>query len=544
MLTPEYLSNVPDRMSEIYAKVEEDIIAYMAERIAAANYANASVLNQVERLEEMGMVRDEIWRRLALALDKSEAELQHIMLEAGIVSLESEDEVYRRAGLDPAPLRASESLQTVLETGYERTFGEFKNITATTANTATGQFERVLDQAYTEVASGIFSSQEAVKKAIERLSKQGVQSIVYPSGHTDSLDVAIRRAVRTGVNQACGDLQMKRAEEMECDLVQVTAHQGARPDHAVWQGKIFSISGKHKKYPKLVDATGYGTGPGLKGWGCRHDFSGYIEGTPPMYSAKELKEINDAKVTYNGKEIPLYEATQIQRKNERQIRRWKREAAALKAAGQPNSKALAKVRQWTEAQEDFLEQTGLKRRYDLEKDMIKTTLSKGLGSGKKGVITPEATPKFIEQIDVSDSKLVESKIREYESSIRDAKEEHIYTILPNGKVYHFVGEKNGVNPGKLGSALKGSIMTHNHPADSNNEYSFSNEDFDLMKECHLKRLRGVDELFDYELSTEYDEVDSEVASVFEIGEYDGRHEFVKIEAKKCGYGYRRVKKRE
>lgn len=373
MLTPEYLSNVPDRMSEIYAKVEEDIIAYMAERIAAANYANASVLNQVERLEEMGMVRDEIWRRLALTLDKSEAELQHIMLEAGIVSLESEDEVYRRAGLDPAPLRASESLQTVLETGYERTFGEFKNITATTANTATGQFERVLDQAYTEVASGIFSSQEAVKKAIERLSKQGLQSIVYPSGHTDSLDVAIRRAVRTGVNQACGDLQMKRAEEMECDLVQVTAHQGARPDHAVWQGKIFSISGNHKKYPKLADATGYGTGAGLKGWNCRHDFSAYIDGTPPRYSKAELKEINSETVTYRGKEISVYEASQIQRKNERMIRRWRREASGLKAAGQPNSKALAKVRQWTEAQEDFLEQTGLKKRYDLEKDMIKTT---------------------------------------------------------------------------------------------------------------------------------------------------------------------------
>ena len=539
MLTPEYLSNVPDRMSEIYAKVEEDIIAYMAERIAAADYANASVLNQVERLEEMGVVRDEIWRRLAVALDKSEVELQQIMLEAGIVTLESEDEVYRRAGLNPAPLRASEPLQTVLETGYERTFGEFKNITATTANTATGQFERVLDQAYTEVASGIFSSQEAVKKAIERLSKQGIQSIVYPSGHTDSLDVAIRRAVRTGVNQACGDLQMKRAEEMDCDLVQVTAHQGARPDHAVWQGKIFSISGNHKKYPKLADATGYGTGPGLKGWGCRHDFSGYIEGTPPVYSAKELEEINNAKVTYRGKEIPLYEATQIQRKNERNIRRWKREASALKAAGQPNSKALAKVRKWTEAQEDFLEQTGLKRRYDLEKDMIKATLSKGLGSGKKGVITPETTPKFVEQIDVSDLKLVESKIREYELSIRDAKEEHIYTILSNGKVYHFVGGKNGVNPNKLGSALKGSVMTHNHPLDSDNEYTFSPQDIELFLKNELKRLRGIDEKFVYEFSTEDTYVDPPAESVLSLSEFDGVHEQVKIKALNLGIGYRR-----
>lgn len=368
MLTPEYLSAVPDRMSEIYARVEEDIIAYMAERIAAANYANASVINQVDRLEEMGVVRNEIWKRLATALSKSEEEIQKIMLEAGITTLKSEDEVYRRAGKNPAPLRASEPLQRVLNLGCERTFGEFKNITATTANTATGQFERALDQAYTEVASGIFSSQEAVKKAVETLSKQGLQSIVYPSGHTDSLDVAIRRAVRTGVNQACGDLQVKRAEEMGCDLVQVTAHQGARPEHAVWQGKIFSISGNHKKYPKLSDATGYGTGAGLKGWNCRHDFSAYIDGTPPRYSKAELKAINEETVTYQGQEISVYEASQIQRKNERMIRRWRREAAGLKAAGQPNSKALAKVRHWTEVQDNFMEQTGLKRRYDLEKE--------------------------------------------------------------------------------------------------------------------------------------------------------------------------------
>ena len=32
-------------------------------------------------------------------------------------------------------------------------------------------------------------------------------------------------------------------EEMGCEFVEVTAHPGARPSHAVWQGKVFRISG-------------------------------------------------------------------------------------------------------------------------------------------------------------------------------------------------------------------------------------------------------------------------------------------------------------
>jgi len=183
----------------------------------------------------------------------------------------------------------------------------------------------------------------------------------YPSGHIDSIEVAVRRATITGVNQTCLKVQEARADEMGVDLVETTAHAGARPSHAAWQGQIFSRSGKSTKYPDFVQSTGYGSGAGLGGWNCSHSFRPYIEGMPRAYSKKILKDYGAKNYKYNGEELTEYEALQQQRSIERNIRQWKRETDAMKAAGLDTSEATRKITQWKKVQNDFLEQTGLKR---------------------------------------------------------------------------------------------------------------------------------------------------------------------------------------
>lgn len=162
-------------------------------------------------------------------------------------------------------------------------------------------------------------------------------------------------------------LQDTLADEMDSDLVETTAHSGARPSHARWQGQVFSRSGKSKKYPDFRRATGYGTGPGLGGWNCRHSFHPYFDGMARTYGAKELKKLEAKSITYNGEKLTEYEASQRQRYIERQIRRWKREQQAMKSAGQPQEEAKAKLKEWRARQTDLVEQTGLKRQYDRER---------------------------------------------------------------------------------------------------------------------------------------------------------------------------------
>jgi hypothetical protein len=187
-------------------------------------------------------------------------------------------------------------------------------------------------------------------------------TVIQFAGHADRLDVAMRRAVLTGVSQTSGELQVARATEMGVDLVQTSAHIGARPTHQVWQGRIFSRSGTSSKYPDFVQSTGYGTGEGLCGWNCRHSFYPFFPGiSQNAYHAATLHSMENQRVTYKGTSLTAYEASQIQRALERRIREWKRQRDALEAAGLDNAAEATKVKAWQVRMRDLIEQTGLDR---------------------------------------------------------------------------------------------------------------------------------------------------------------------------------------
>ena len=360
MLKPEYLQRVPEGMIKLYAQAEADILADMARRISTYDYWIPAVEHQAKMLEEAGMVREEILARLKTLTGRTDRELRQLMQEAGGAALKSDDAVYRRQGLNPPPVSASADLQKVLQAGYEKTSGAFRNLTLTTARTAVHQFEQALDRAYMQITLGGMDSGAAIRSSIKQLSAEGVGAIRYPTGRTDTIEVAVRRAVVTGVNQTALRLQDARADEMGADLVEVSAHAGARPSHAQWQGGIYSRSGKSRKYPDFVKATGYGTGAGLGGWNCSHSFRPWFEGMSRTYDKALLKEYQAKDYEYNGVKMTEYEALQEQRRIERGIRRWKREQNALQAAGLDSGEASAKITEWNRRQRDFLEQTGLK----------------------------------------------------------------------------------------------------------------------------------------------------------------------------------------
>ena len=146
-------------------------------------------------------------------------------------------------------------------------------------------------------------------------------------GNNGKLDVAVRRNVMTGIGQTTGEICLGYARDMGCDLMEITAHAGARPSHAAWQGQIVSLSGQNG-YLSLSDI-GYGTGGGFKGWNCRHDWYPYFEGSERMYSDKDIKAINDSDIVFSdGSKHTLYEAEQMQRKYERAVRQTRRELCA------------------------------------------------------------------------------------------------------------------------------------------------------------------------------------------------------------------------
>lgn len=368
MLTFRQLDDLPDSVVRIMAELEQSIINDMARRIASLGAVTDATNWQALRLEAIGAEQEHLIRELSRVLRITDEQLIRLFDEAATRALESDSKMYRAAGYDPVPLADNPYLQQVITAGLTKTLGEFSNLTRTTANTATRQFERALDLAHMQIVSGGMDYRTATKNAIRDLARKGIASIAYPTGHVDYLDVATRRAVLTGVNQTAAEVQLENMQQMGTDLVETTAHHSARPTHAVWQGKVFSISGAHPKYPDFRRETGYGTGPGLCGWNCRHSFFPFFEGlSDPAYSAERLRSYNERSVTYGDETISLYDATQQQRYIERQIRRWKREASALEAGGVDDTAARRKIREWQARQRDFIDQTGLRRDYFRER---------------------------------------------------------------------------------------------------------------------------------------------------------------------------------
>ncbi len=158
-------------------------------------------------------------------------------------------------------------------------------------------------------------------------------------------------------------LQLARMEEMDCEFVEVTAHEGARPTHAVWQGRGYHRGGAvvqdGERYEDFEAATGYGTGPGLCGWNCRHNFYPFYPGVSVRnYTDDLLAELDARNIPYGGGLYTRYEITQMQRALERRVRKYKRRYLAETAAGVDASQSAAKLKAARQQLSAFLAETG------------------------------------------------------------------------------------------------------------------------------------------------------------------------------------------
>ena len=334
MLTPEYLLHVSEGAERISAQLHTDILKRITARILARQrrgddyILTAADKWQIEVLMDAGHLRDDVAREIALATSLQEEEIRDAFEDAGVRAWNYDSRIYKAAGLPVSEM--SPYMVRLMQRNYEATLGEWSNFTRTTLDASQQLFISKMDEIYNNVASGSIGYTQAFAEAIDDLAADGVRNIAYTrlrdgmlSVHTDTIETATLRCIRTGISQASAQIQTARMDEMGVDLVLVSSHMGARPSHQVWQGKIYSRSGTSQKYPDFVSSTGYGTGAGLCGWNCRHNFSPWFEGMDnpfERYDAEENKKV--------------YDDTQKQRSMERGIRKTKRQEQVLRYGAQ------------------------------------------------------------------------------------------------------------------------------------------------------------------------------------------------------------------
>lgn len=369
-ITPDYLAHAPDNIVKLYQDLEDYIIQKICESLKVTGEPNATALELIRQLQRRGMPLDEVEKRIRRVLRISAKELNG-MLDNAV----NRNNAYYNAAYDKLGLVQSDAQLDVIaqemETITRQTHEAMRNITQSMGFGMRGTggrivlsdvqetYQRILDKAEIRVMSGTDSYNVAIRDAVREMTDSGLISewVEYSDEdgevyHRNRVDVAVRRAVMTGITQISSKRSEIAAEDFGTQYMEVSAHRGARDvdgpkgweNHKRWQGKVYSMR-TGDKYPNIYAECGYGDVAGLCGANCRHMMFPFIDGfSERTYTDEQLANIDREPFEYQGREYNAYQATQKQRQIERALRSVKRRVIASKASGDEEAYQAASVR--------------------------------------------------------------------------------------------------------------------------------------------------------------------------------------------------------
>lgn len=393
---PATLDALPEELVELYRGLEDTLLMEICSRLKAADELNEVTVQDIKALRAHGIDLKEIEKAIRKTTGISEQKLKKLLddvvarNQAYYTELITLADVTRPDVLVDAAAIAAIYAQTKQECrNITRSMGFLVDNGRTTLPPAKA-YQWCCDSALMQVQSGAISYNQAISNAVKQLADSGLKTVDYESGHRDQVDVAARRAVMTGVSQVCAKYTEQSAEYLETPYFEVSAHSGARDkpgpspwsSHKAWQGKVYSVN-KDDIYPNIYDVCGLGAVDGLEGANCRHRRFPWVEGVSERtYTDEQLAHIDDGLgCEYDGKKYTAYEATQMQRSIERQIRKQKRLRDAYKAAGLKDDETTAniKLRRLNAKYREFSKAAGLPE----QKERLKVLYGGQLTDSKK-----------------------------------------------------------------------------------------------------------------------------------------------------------------
>ena len=346
MLTPEQIAALRDWAGHIADPINDFLLEDIARRIAKAGQLTSSASYQIWRAQELGMSQREIKKKLKQLLKVSDRELKQLLTQSAQVGYDFDLKRFPRSGA--VPFGQNESLQGIVRAAVEMAQEELKNITETIgmvdpygrALPLQDAYRNCMDYAFKQVVTGSADYHTALRRATKNLAEKGVRHIDYESGVHTSLEDATRRNIMGGLGLMQEQITAATFEEMGCDGWEISAHANSAPDHEPIQGKQYSDAEYQSLNNSLVRRIGT--------LNCGHAAFPIILGVnEPQYTASQLqkfREDNATGITYNGKHYTGYEATQMQRKLERTIRKQKNRIRVYEAVGDSEKVETAQIR--------------------------------------------------------------------------------------------------------------------------------------------------------------------------------------------------------
>lgn len=343
-------TGVEQQLRALEMSIMEDIIR----RVQKAGEITNTADWQIQRLMILGSSTKDIEDLIRRAVDGNEAEIRRIYQAVIDNEYTRDKHLYEEVGKEFLPYEQNPELQQLVAGLIQQSSDDLFNITKSTGFmlsdgkggrvfTPTAEvYNQYLDQAITGMVSGAYDYNTLVRRMVGEMTSSGLRTdhafqdggsgcgVDFASGWHNRVDVAARRALLTGMSQVTGKITDLNAQRLGTNYFEVTWHGGARPDHAAWQGKVYTKE-------QLITICGLGTGPGLDGWNCRHSYYPFIPGiSERQYTDEWLEEQRVRENTpkkFRGREYTAYEASQRQRQMETSLRAQREKVELLRQAG-------------------------------------------------------------------------------------------------------------------------------------------------------------------------------------------------------------------
>ena len=349
----DYQKKIADKIAARYIDLELRIMEDIVRRIKKTGEITSTADWQINRIKILGYSSEDIENAIKDTLNASYSEMFELYDKIVEREYVRDKDVYEQVNAQYIPYEENEQMQQNVEAIIRQSKGELENITGSLGfyldyngrkvlTPLAEVYTRHLDAACYEIVSGAFDYGSVLRRTVTQLTNSGLRKIDYASGRADRVDVAARRAVLTGDAQICGKMSDYNAEKLGAEFFEVDWHSGARPTHAVWQGRVYSKE-------QLYSVCGLGTVTGLLGVNCYHMYFPYFPGISTRnYTDEWLDEQNrkeSIQKEFNGKEYTLYEAKQRQRQMEVAMRAQREKVQLLERGGaDPDEVMLMKAK--------------------------------------------------------------------------------------------------------------------------------------------------------------------------------------------------------
>lgn len=483
----EYKEKLFRQIEKNYLELEERIMQDIIRRIRKTGEITSTADYQINRLLILGNSSEDVERMIKDALGATYPEMFELYDKVINWEYVRNKDIYEQINQKFIPYEENEQLQQLTEGYIRQTQGELENITQSLGfylDYGNGRriltplsqvYQGYLDAAMLDITSGAFDYNSVLRRVVTQLTNSGLRTIDYASGHSNRVEVAARRAVMTGISQLTGRISEMNAEKLGTDYFEVAWHSGARPSHAVWQGRVYSKD-------DLYRVCGLGTVTGLLGANCYHEYYPFFPGLSERnWSDEWLEEMDREENTpkkFNGKEYTLYEAKQQQRRMETAMRAQREKVDLLKKGGaDPDEVMLAKCKYQAQLDEyaRFSKKMGLKQ----ERERIHMDMRGRIAPGKASIKLSDTTDKW--------AKEARKELLKSEKSIKDRKRETMEVYSALGKyIMTKRGDSSNVSVSPLDYyKLVDAVVTHNHPSGG----SFSFTDIKFLKWMPISELR-------------------------------------------------------